>query len=84
MRPEQKYIMAGEHKETGKWHGLVYRNHPYPDGDERHLLLFSTDDGVDTEAEALALITKRLSDSGWDCSNPEDILPPNEGDEKDL
>lgn len=46
-------ITFGTHKETGKYHGLFYINHPTPSGEPRLMLWHSTKEGFDTPNEAV-------------------------------
>ena len=50
---EDKYVTAGQHKETKKWHGMEYANHKTPGGSDRYMLTLSDNRGYDTREEAV-------------------------------
>lgn len=46
---DDQYITAAQHKETGKWHGVLMLNHPTPSGCERWMMAYSDKRGWDSE-----------------------------------
>lgn len=58
--PPSSYVGAGQHRETGKWHGLYYVNHPTPSGCDRYLLKISDNRGWDDSETAIRELEKSL------------------------
>lgn len=46
------HLAVGQHKATGLYHGLYYRNHPTPSGSDRYILSYSTNQGFETTEQA--------------------------------
>ena len=57
------YIVVGQHKDTGKYHGMLYVNHPTPSGSDRYMLVLSDTRGWDDEETAKAEFREALADS---------------------
>ena len=60
---KQAVISVGQHKDTGKFHGLLYGNHPPPSGRIRYLLLLSDKRGWDDKEIAEREFRKSLKES---------------------
>lgn len=50
------HIVIAQHRDTLKWHGLFYVNHPTPSGSPRPILKIETKEGYETQQEALDII----------------------------
>lgn len=55
---KENYLAVGQHKETKKWHGMMYRYKPTPSGCDRWILWASTTEGFETEQQAADAINK--------------------------
>lgn len=53
-------FLPAENRETGKWHGMLYRNQPTPSGCDRWLLKISDNRGWETAKEAVEELKKSL------------------------
>lgn len=61
-------ICAGQHKETGKWHGLLYRNCPTPSGCDRWLLKIEDNRGWPDAETAKAELRKSLEPNTYSAN----------------
>lgn len=76
------HFAVGQNKETGKYHGLLYRNRPTPSGCERWRLAVSHDQGWDDEDTALEEFKKEIGASKK--SDTENAAPDRESISDDM
>lgn len=50
------HFVIAQHRDTLKWHGLFYVNHPTPSGFPRAILKLETNNGFDSPHDALTEI----------------------------
>jgi len=58
---DEKYVTAGQHRETKKWHGMLMVNHPTPSGSSRYLLACSDKRGWSDSETAIREMNQILS-----------------------
>jgi len=63
MADDDVIVSVGQHKDTLKWHGLLYGNHPTPSGSPRYMLLLSDNRGWDDKETAEQEFRKSLKKS---------------------
>jgi len=57
-------ISVGKHTDTGKFHGMMYVNHPTPSGSARYLLVLSDNRGWD-DIETAEVEFKKTTNQKW-------------------
>lgn len=71
---EEVQIIIGEDRSTGKFHGLLYKNHKPPSGCDIWLLSISSSVGYETAADAEVSFREQLLDS-FTTPRPDLIQP---------